>query len=86
MSKYDNTYIIFDVTELNKIDFNQILGTSIDTIKYNVAETQTLVKYTSGSMPSSIQALTTKEGPYTFTEIKNILTGSAWSDPNAGLD
>mgnify|MGYP003140915404 CR=1 FL=1 len=86
MSKYDNTYIIFNVTELNKIDFSQILETSIDTIKYNVAETQTLVKYPSGSMPSSVQALTTKEGPYTFAKIKNILTGSAWSDPNAGLD
>ena len=86
MSKYDNIYIIFNITELNVINFNEVLETSIDTIKYNVAETQTVVKYPSGSMPSSIQALTTKEGPYTFAEIKNILTGSAWSDPNAGID
>lgn len=85
MSKYDNRYIIFDVTELSTIDFDQVLETSINTIIYNVADTQTIVKYT-GDMPSSVQALTTKEGPYTHIEIQNILTGSAWTDPNAGLD
>jgi hypothetical protein len=29
--------------------------------------------------------LTTKEGPYSFAEIKNILTGSAWEYPNDGI-
>jgi len=85
MSKYDNKYIIFDITELSTLDFSQVLETSIDTITYNVDETQTVVKYL-GDMPSSVQALTTKEGPYTHTQIMNIITGSAWSDPNAGLD
>jgi hypothetical protein len=37
-------------------------------------------------MPSSVQALTTKEGPYSYTEIKNILTGSEWTNPNDDLD
>ena len=78
-------YIIFDVTELGTVDFNQVLETSSDTVIYNVAETQTVVKYI-GDMPLTVQALTTKEGPYSYTEIKNILTGSAWRDPNAGLD
>jgi hypothetical protein len=84
MSKLDNTYIIFDVTELSTIDFDQVLETSSDTVIYNVAETQTIVKYI-GEMPSSVQALTTKEGPYSFAEIKNILTGSAWEGPNDGI-
>ena len=85
MSKYNNNYIIFDATEIGTIDFDQVQETSISTLKYNLAETQTIVKYI-GEMPSSVQALTTKAGPYTHTEIKNILTGSAWTDPNAGLD
>jgi len=84
MSKYDNKYIIFDVTELSTIDFDQVLETSIDTITYNVDETQTVVKYL-GDMPSSVQALTTKEGPYTYSEIQNILTGWVWFDPNEGV-
>ncbi len=85
MSKHDNRYVIFDVTELNKIDFNQVLETSIDTVIYNLAETKTVVKYVFGDMPSSIQTLTTKE-LYSYSEIQNILTGSEWRDPNVGLD
>ena len=81
MSKHDNRYVIFDVSELNKIDFNQVLETSIDTVRYNIAGTKTIVKYVFGDMPSSIQSLTTKE-LYSYSEIKNILTGSAWTDPN----
>ena len=85
MSKYDNRYVIFDVSELNKIDFNQVLETSIDTVRYNRAGTKTVVKYVFGDMPSSIQSLTTKE-LYSYSEIKNILTGSEWRDPNVDLD
>jgi hypothetical protein len=85
MSKLDNNYIIFNATEIGTIDFDQVQETSISTLKYNLDETQTIVKYI-GDMPSSVQALTTKSGPYTHTEIKNILTGPAWTDPNAGLD
>jgi hypothetical protein len=86
MSKYDNRYIIFDITELDTLNFDQVLETSADTIVYNLAETKTVVKYVFGDMPSSVQALTTKEGPYSYTEIKNILTGSEWTNPNDDLD
>jgi len=74
-------YIILDITELGSLDFNQVLETSSDTVIYNVAETQTIIKYI-GDMPSSVQELTTKSGPYSHIEIKNILTGSTWRDPN----
>jgi len=84
MSKLDNRYIIFDVTELSTIDFDQVLETSTNTIIYNVDDTQTIVKYT-GDMPSSVQALTTKEGPYTHSEIISILDGAEWNDPNDGV-
>ena len=36
-------------------------------------------------MPTSVSSLTTKEGPYSHTEILNILTGSEWTDPNADI-
>jgi len=56
MSKYDRKYIIFNVSELSTLDFSQVLETSIDTINYNIAETQTVVKYV-GDMPSSIHGM-----------------------------
>lgn len=77
-------YIILDATEVSTIDFNQVQETSNNTLRYNLAETQTVVKYV-GDMPSSIQALTTKEGPYTHSEIITILDGPTWNDPNDGI-
>ena len=77
-------YTILNTEQLNTVNFNQVLETSINTINYNIAETQTVVKYV-GDMPSSIQALTTKEGPYTHSEIITILDGPTWNDPNDGI-
>ena len=70
-------YIILDATEISTIDFNQVQETSNNTLRYNLAGTQTVVKYL-GDMPSCIIALTTKQGPYTHSEIKNILAGPDW--------
>ena len=36
-------------------------------------------------IPESVNALTTKEGPYTHDEILLILAGSEWTDPNPDL-
>jgi len=80
---YENReFMIFNVSELNQIDFNQVLETSADTVRKSVDETKTFVKWDGNTIPSSVQALTTKEGPYTYTEILAILAGPEWTDPN----
>ena len=71
-------FMIFNVSELNQIDFTQVLETSIDTVRKSVNETKTFVKW-EGSIPSSVNSLTTKEGPYTYTEIIDILNGPEWT-------
>ena len=79
-SPFDNRYfMIFDVSELGSVDFNQVLETSSETVRLNISGSQTFVKWDGEITPSSINALTTKEGPYTYTQILNILTGSAWT-------
>lgn len=80
----DRVYVIFNVSELNTIDFNEVLETSIDTVRKSVDETKTFVKF-EGSMPPSVSALTTKEGPYTHSEILAILATSEWTDPNMDI-
>ena len=91
---YDNRhYVIFDCTELSTIDFSQVYETSETTVRKSVDETQTFVKYNyvtvtniSGSVydtvPSSIEALTTKSTPYSYEEILPILATPVWTDPN----
>ncbi len=71
-------FMIFNVSELDLIDFTQVLETSEDTVRRSVDETKTFVKW-EGDIPSSINSLTTKEGPYTYTEIKTILSGVEWT-------
>ena len=80
----ENTYMIFNVSELETIDFNQVLETSIDTVRKSTNQTKTFVKWNSedGTIPSSVEALTTKEGPYTYEEILAILATEEWTNPN----
>jgi hypothetical protein len=75
-------YVIFNVSELDKIDFDQVFETSIETVRKSLDNTLTFIKYKDEEMPSSIIALETKQGPYSHTEILEILTTPEWTDPN----
>ncbi len=82
LQEYDNRrFMIFNVSELNQIDFNTVLETSADTVRKSVDETKTFVKW-DGTMPTCVSNLTTKEGPYTYEEILTILATSEWTNPN----
>jgi hypothetical protein len=73
-------YVIFNVSELPNINFEEVLETSIDTVRKSVDETKTFVKW-DGQIPSSVQSLQTKEGPYTYDEILQILSTPEWQAP-----
>ena len=73
-------FMIFNVSELNTIDFTQVLETSIDTVRRSVDGTKSFVKWDGNTTPSSVESLTTKEGPYTYEEILTILNGSEWTN------
>ena len=80
---YENRkFMIFDVSELPNIDFTQVCETSIDTVRKSVDETKTFVKWDTEGIPSSVDSLTTKEGPYTYEEILTILSTPEWTNPN----
>ena len=76
---YDNRqFMIFNVSELPQIDFNEVLETSIDTVRKSVDGTKTFVKW-DNVMPQCVANLTTKEGTYTYDEILNILSTPEWT-------
>ncbi len=78
IENYENRqYMIFNVSELPLIDFTQVLENSIDTVRLSVDGSKTFVKW-EGSIPSSVNILTTKEGPYTYQEIYTILSTPEW--------
>ena len=76
---YENRqFMIFNVSELNNIDFNQALETSKDTVRKSIDGNFSFVKW-EGNIPSSVQSLTTKESPYTYNEILTILESPEWT-------
>jgi hypothetical protein len=82
LQDYENReFMIFNVSELDQIDFTQVLETSAETVRKSVDETKTFVKW-DGAMPECVTNLTTKEGPYTYEEILVILATPEWTDPN----
>ena len=82
---FDNRhYVVFDLTEVDTIDFSEVMETSADTLRKNLANTQSFVKYES-VMPASVAALTTRSQEYTHEEILAILAGTDWTDPNAEI-
>jgi hypothetical protein len=73
-------FMIFNVSELPLIDFTQVLETSIDTVRKSIDGTKTFVKWDTEEIPSSVQSLTTSEGPYSYEEILTILSTPEWSE------
>lgn len=76
---YDQrNFLIFPVTDLDKIDFSKVLETSADTVRKSIDGTKTFVKW-DGDVPAFIDTLTNTEGPYTYNEILNILSTAEWT-------
>ena len=73
-------FMIFNVSELPSINFNEVLETSAETVRISVDGTKTFVKWDSEVQPECVTNLTTKEGPYTYNEIIEIMSTSAWSN------
>lgn len=73
-------YLIFPITELSKVDFNQVLETSEETVRKSVNNSKTFVKW-SGVQPSFVSDLENTEGPYTHEEILTILSTEEWTSP-----
>jgi hypothetical protein len=71
-------YVIIDASEVSSVDFDQVLETSADTLRYNIAGTKTFVKY-EGDTPSFLEGKTA----YTHSEMLEILAGEEWTDPDA---
>lgn len=73
-------YMIFNVSELSNINFDEVLETSIETVRKSINGNKTFVKWDGETIPTTIQSLTTKAGPYTHSEILVILATPEWTD------
>ena len=71
------TYVILDASEIGNVDFDQVLQTSTDTLRYSLDRSKFLLKY-EGSKPSFLEG----ETQYTHTEILAIMQSAEWTRPD----
>ena len=74
------TYITINTDELSLVDFNQVMETSIDTVRLSVDGLQTVLKW-EGDKPAFVSTLSSYEGPYTHEEILAIMATPEWTEP-----
>lgn len=80
--EYNNrNFMIFNVSEVSNINFEEVLETSEETLRKSVDGTKTFVKWDGEEIPLSVQTLQTKDGPYNYDEILQILSTPEWSSP-----
>ena len=75
---YENRqFMILNTSEISSIRFDDVLESNASTLRRSVDGSKTFIKW-DGTMPSWVNDLTTKEGPYTYTQIIDILSTSDW--------
>ncbi len=73
-------YVIIPTSEINNVNFTEVLETAPGTCRYSVDGTKTFVKY-EGDMPLSVQGITGKSIEYSHDEILVILSTEEWTSP-----
>jgi len=99
---YENrNYLIFSLTEVDKIQFSQVCETSAETLRISTDGTKSFIKWDQAPYeiinpetneteiitpeppgpPAFIADIESAEGPYSYTEILEILSGPEWTKP-----
>ena len=77
---YNNkTYAIINANDVSNIDFNQILETSVNTLKYSANNSLILIKWTTPPAFIYVDELVEPVGIYTHQQILSILRTDVWT-------
>ena len=71
------TYVIIDAADVEEVDFDEVLETSEDTLRWSVDESQTFVKF-EGATPDFLEGKTLRN----HAEIRAILATPEWTNPD----
>jgi hypothetical protein len=72
-------FVILNVSELDKIDFNDVFNDQDEFLRYSLDGTKTFLKFR-GETPECILNLKTKSQIYTMEEINEILHNEEWNN------
>ena len=69
-------YVIIDASEVSSVNFDQVLETSAETLRFSVDRSKTFVKF-EGETPTFLEGKT----QYSHSEILEILSNENWTAP-----
>ena len=74
-------YVIIDAVDVPLIDFDQVMETSADTLRYSLDGSQTFIKY-EGTRPSFLDE---DDIDLTHSEILDVLSHEDWTPTDSNL-
>jgi hypothetical protein len=69
-------YVIIDASEIDGIDFNEVVEKSSNDLRYSLDQSKAVTKY-EGTQPFNLLGKT----EYTWSEIMTVLNTSEWTAP-----
>ena len=72
----DRQYVIINASDVSSVNFDDVLETSGDTLRYNIAGDETFVKY-EGPKPRCLYGKDT----LSHSAMLTVLSGEAWTTP-----
>ena len=81
MSRFPNRrWLVIPATEVENVDFNQVLESSADSLRYNVAETETFIKYEVNVVEETYTE--THTNPETNEEVSTTIEAGTYGRPS----
>jgi len=74
----DRTYVIIKTSDLELVNFDEVLETSSNTVRKSDDGLKVILKW-EGNTPNFISNITNIEGPYSHGDISSILETIDWS-------
>lgn len=84
-SHFENrSYVIIPSGSISWVDFDDVMETSVESLRFSVDGTQTFVKFEDDA-PASVNAIPGRSAPYTWEQMINILSGVEWTSRSGAL-
>jgi len=80
----NRSYVIIPSGSIPWVDFDDVMETSAETLRFSVDGTQTFVKFDYDA-PASVNAIPGRSAPYTWEQMINILSGVEWTSRSGVL-
>ena len=72
-------YVIIPTSDIDSVDFSEVMETSSETCRYSVDGEYTFVKY-DGDMPASVASISNRSKEYSHSEIIEVLSNTQWTE------